>query len=402
MNEFNDALNTSESRGHHPDSPSSLQASAACAHFRNRGGTSPAAAAGTRQHAAIEARDVSQLHDDEEVQGVTRCIQLEDTVIEEMQMAGAEELHVDHETYLAVDPEEEVTDEEGRIWKGVTGGSPDTRFRVYFAGGRQLAVILDWKCGKLLVTPTAKNLQGMAYALATLQEWTHVEHVRVIFYHPHIEGDERRPEYEAIFTRADMPRMLTTIRAVVARKKLAAERGWIEVPPEPHFDLCQWCARIGECPAMYQLAVETRAKYERVAVPDVVHPAYLSEPAGMVSAYKLSKLLETWAKAARQRVLDAVLTEDLTLPGMRVVSKADRSITNLAAVRALAAEYGVSDDEFDSCLNLPITKVEDLIKTKAEPRQGSARVRAFGQRAEDTGVLVKGRPYSYLKETKGE
>jgi hypothetical protein len=396
-----EALAKAEDRGHHPDSPSSLQASAACAHFANRGGTSPAAIAGTRQHAAVESRDLSALVDEAEVDAVNRCIALEDDLIGRLGEAGADEVEVEHEIYLAVEPEEEVTDAEGRVWKGITGGSPDTRAVAHWHGAKaQLALILDWKCGKNLVTPTAKNLQGMAYALATLQEKPQVDEVMVVFYHPHIERDERLAEYTAVFTRADMPRMLTTIRAVVKRKHLAQERGWIEVPPEPHYDLCQWCARIGECPAMYQLAVETRAKYARVEVPAEVHPAYLTEPAGMSAVYRLSKLLETWAKAARKRVLDAVLTEDISLPDMRVVTKADRSVFDLAAVGRIAAEFGVTEEELQSCINLPITKLEEVIKAKAAPRQGAARVREFQGLAEAAGAVGKGTPYSYLAEVK--
>jgi putative NIF3 family GTP cyclohydrolase 1 type 2 len=395
-----EALAHAEDRGHHPDSPSSLQASAACAHFKNRGGTSPAAIAGTRQHAAVESRDLSALVDEAEVDAVTRCIALEDELIAQMGNAGAEDVLVEHEIYLAVDPDEVVTDAEGRVWRGITGGSPDTRATGRWPGGGQLALILDWKCGKNLVTPTAKNLQGMAYALATLQEQPNVQEVMVVFYHPHIERDQRLPEYTATFSRDDMARMLTTIRAVVKRKHLAQERGWIEVPPEPHYDLCQWCARIGECPAMYRLAVETRAKYARVEVPAEVHPAYLSEPAGMSAVYRLSKLVETWAKAARKRVLDAVLTEDVSLPDMRVVTKSDRSVLDMGAVARVAAEFGVTEEELQGCINLPITKLEEVIKTKAAPRQGAARVREFQSLAEAAGAVGKGSPYCYLTEVK--
>ena len=61
-------------RGHHPDSPSSLQSTAACAHFENLQRETAAAAAGTLQHHAAETRDLSKLDEQEQVDAVNRCI----------------------------------------------------------------------------------------------------------------------------------------------------------------------------------------------------------------------------------------------------------------------------------------------------------------------------------------
>ena len=53
-------------RGHAEFSPSSLKYVATCAGYKGREGTSAAAEKGTRIHEALEIRDPSALHDEDE------------------------------------------------------------------------------------------------------------------------------------------------------------------------------------------------------------------------------------------------------------------------------------------------------------------------------------------------
>ena len=236
-------------RGHHPDSPSSLQSTAACAHFENQQRESAAATAGTLQHHAAETRDLSQLTEQEQIDAVRRCIELEDTLIASLKRAGFS-VEVIREQYLAVCADEKSIAPDGQAWDGITGGYPDTLLLARRPEG-SLAAVLDWKFGQVLVTPTVSNLQGMAYALAVLQKYPDVAEAMVQFYHPHIEADAPQPEYTHTFTRADMPAMELTIRRVVARKRYAKLAGWHgDTPPVPSTDLCIYCAKLGTCPAV--------------------------------------------------------------------------------------------------------------------------------------------------------
>ena len=56
------------SRDHAEFSPSSLKYVAACSGYTGRSGTSAAAEKGTRIHEALEVRDPSALHDEEELE----------------------------------------------------------------------------------------------------------------------------------------------------------------------------------------------------------------------------------------------------------------------------------------------------------------------------------------------
>jgi hypothetical protein len=397
-------------RGHHPDSPSGLQSSDACPFFENRqGGDSSASEAGTLQHAASETRDLSILDDPEQVEAVTRTIDMEDKWLADLKKMGAITVEVVREKYMAVCPEHEVVVEDdvgaATVWKGITGGYPDTLIVATFEGGSQLLVILDWKFGKMLVTATALNLQGKSYGLAGLQEYEKANEVLVIFYHPYIERDEPLEQYTHAFSRADMPQMELDIRTVVARKHKAKRDGWNgEIRPKACTSLCVWCAHLesAECPEVLHLATQVHDKHQQLIVPTECRVSYLSDPKQAKLLFQMTGVLEAYAKAARRRITDMVITEGMEIEGVKIVTKSNREIVSLSAVRDVALEQGVTLEQFESCLNLPITTLEGVIKDNAPKGKGAASIREFQAALDDCGAMAKGKPYSYLTEDKSK
>jgi hypothetical protein len=378
-------------RGHHPDSPSSLQATAQCPHFANQDRESEASVAGTLQHLAAEKRDLSLLDDESHVAAVTRAIALEDATINALR--GSFVVEVIREQYLPV-----CADEKRGEWEGITGGYPDTLLLASSRESEQaLAVLLDWKFGKHLVTPTRLNLQGIAYALAVFQKYAKVAEVKVVFFHPHIEVSGQLPEYTHIFSREDVPDMELKIRFVLAQKE-AAKRG--EVPAHPSANLCVWCAKLATCEAVRRIATVTSAKYESLVVPEEVRPAYISLPEDMRKAHVLASTLEKFCKAVKARVRDAVITEGAEVPGLKPVTKADREIVSIAAVRDVALQHGVTVEQFESCLSITLGAVEEAVKKTAPRGKGAAAVREFASALDDVGAVKKGKPYTYLVEGK--
>ncbi len=390
-------------RGHHPDSPSGLQSSDACPHFKNRNTNSAASLAGTLQHKAAETRDLSILEEPEQIDAVKRCLAIEDATTEQLRQAGAISIRIFREQYIAVCRDEAVVDVEGRKWPGITGGYPDTPIVATFEGGAQLAVILDWKFGKVLVTPTKDNLQGKSYALAVFQLFPDVQEVKVMFYHPHVELDDHKPEYSHTFARADMERMELDIRLVLALKHKARREGWgSSVKPKPCANLCLYCQHLdtAECPAVVTLALQVHAKHERLELPAEVRPAYLTDPVSAKRMYQVSKTLEALAKAARKRITDMVLTEGFEIEGMRVTTKSDREISSIVAAREAALEAGITEDQFTECLSLTLGSLEKIVKSKAPRGKGAEAIRQLGDILESHGAIQKGKPYSFLVEAK--
>lgn len=72
-------------RGHAEFSPSALKYLSACPGFQGKDGTSEAAAKGTRIHEALEARDPSALHDDEEVEIYEKTVEMEETFLKQFE-----------------------------------------------------------------------------------------------------------------------------------------------------------------------------------------------------------------------------------------------------------------------------------------------------------------------------
>lgn len=68
-------------RGHAEFGPSGLKYVAACPGFHGKEGTSEAAEKGTRIHEALEIRDPSALHDEEEVEIYEQIVKMEDEFV---------------------------------------------------------------------------------------------------------------------------------------------------------------------------------------------------------------------------------------------------------------------------------------------------------------------------------
>lgn len=403
-------------RGHHPDSPSSLQASEACPLFENEQRDSQASKDGVLQHKAAETRDLSILDGNESwIGAVNRCIELEDqeiaalarphttwegdyeglpTVIREKYLHVGDDLVIDRSARPQL-----------RVWVGVTGGYPDTLL-VDIAG--YSATVIDFKFGKIPVTPTKDNLQGMAYALATLEAYPTLAHVKVVFFAPHQMWDEetQKSKYVHTFTRADMPAMENRIRTVIKRKheaKAALEasggRDWSAA--QPRHDLCVWCNLKGRCTKNLELVVQAGVKHEVATIPPQFTTIEISTPEQIAAAYKAVAHLEPILKAIKKRCTELALTQDNMLPdGWKIVRRQDREITSLEAVIEAAKRHGVKKKELEAIFTIPISKVETLIKSKAEKGLGAAAVRGFSETLEELGAVQLSPPVHFLQEVK--
>jgi hypothetical protein len=384
-----------QTRGHHPDSPSSLQSSEACPHFLNEQRESQASIDGTLQHKAAETRSLDLLDSIEQQHAVQKALTVEDNWIAQLtEMAGQKPVHL-REVYLPVG--DDLITAEDQVWLGVTGGYPDT---VLVVG--PLAVILDWKFGKIFVTATAKNLQGMAYARALFERYPGVDEVLVQFFHPYLE-EEPLPEYSHVFKREEMEQIELHIRYVVARKQAARAEGlYGAIPPVARTNLCLWCANKAECPALAKIFSEVSEKHEAITVPETVKSAELKTPADYAAVLRVASIAELWAKAVKRRATDAVLTEDMQVPGYELVRRQEREIHSVKVVRDEAIRSGLTLEEFDNCLSLPITKVETLIADKAKlaGEKAAPKVREFQDRLEESGAVTLSPGATFLKESR--
>lgn len=383
----------SQTRGHHPDSPSSLTSSEACPQFENEQRDSEASRIGTLQHLAAETRDLSILENEEQVAAVEKVLSYEGNIVQYFRDVLKVEPVISREKYLAVG-DEIVRDKDGREWKGVTGGFPDEVIYSLTAGE---AHVPDWKFGRIPVEKTATNVQGWSYALGVFQLLgPRIKTVVVHFYAPYqgFTPEEQDEFYVCAFTRDDIPRMELRIRTIIARKKDQRSKA------TPKVDNCLWCAKKGSCVPLHNVAIQVSPKYPEFTVPAIVDPAQLRLPSQWADAIRFADQFTLWAKALKQRAADMVASEGFDVPGFVLRKKVNRTIESIGLFRSAAKKNGVSDDEFEACSTVSITAVEDAVKAKAPKGKGAAAVRQLASDLQELGATGFSKPSYYLQEAK--
>ena len=397
-NETTQALNTA-TRGHHPDSPSSLQASEACPAFQNEQRESQASLDGTLQHKATETRDLSILEGNEEFESaVTKAIAYEDAVIAQFNLERIPHT-VLREVQLVVGSLEPAIDEQGGIHKGITSGFPDT-----VVLGETRAAIVDFKFGRVPVTPAKDNVQGITYALGLFEESSKLNEVEVHFFAPHQNwsAEDQRKKYVYKFLRSDVPALELRVRTIIARKHVASEQvarnDWSSA--RPAHNNCLWCSRKGSCHKVAALIIQANEKYHDLEVPAEIKEYRLSRPDQVAAAYRFANQLESICKAVKQRCTDAAITEDMKPDGFIVVKMAKREVKSVKSVLEIAERHGLPVDTALELLTVPITEMEKAIKATAAKGLGAAKVRAFAAELAENGATVLGKPFYFLRESK--
>ena len=381
-------------RGHHPDSPSSLQSSEACALFLNEQRETRAATSGTLCHKACEAEDPSLCDTEQESEAVRKCLDYAKRV-GETKSAEEGEIICIKEKYLG------VGDEKVGEYIGITGGFPDL---VYVA--KLFADVLDWKYGADPVVPTKDNLQGISYALGIFKDYATVQKVSVHFYAPNQGWSEaeHNAKYVYTFLRSECEELELRVRTVVARKKAAnkrlAEKGtWVDATPKT--SLCIWCARKGDCTKCHAVVLRGAEKYPDFVVPQELNPLALTKAEQVATAFRWASQVEMIAKAVKARCSTIALTESLDLgPTLKVAKRTEREIKSFNELVNGAQRAGATMEELTPLFSVPFTKVEDLIKKKAAKGKGAEAIRALQADWEQNGATQMGLTSYFLKEVK--
>ena len=369
-------------RGHHPDSPSSLQSSEACPCFENEQRESAASTKGTLQHKATETGDLSMLNGDEAMENaVQKCLAYRQKVVDYFKSQGIASPVSVAEVKLQVGDDV------------ITEGYPD---EVIFSLKLKEAHVLDWKFGAEPVTETADNVQGFCYVLGVFKAYPQLESVTMHFYAPYQGWNETQQEEKYIhtFAKADCPKMELRIRTIIARKHSEYAK------PIARVNLCLWCAKKGTCEANAKAIIRVSEKYPELLVPDVCAPHKLALPSQFAAAHKFASQVELWAKAVKMRCTDAALLDGIEIPGYRIVKRAERSIQSLKLVVDAAIKNGCTQEEVFGVMTIAITKVEELVKLKAPKGRGASAVRQLTSDLEEMGAVAPGRPIHFLQEIK--
>lgn len=395
----------SEERKHHPYGPSKLQALEACPCYENQSDVVHiAATTGTLQHAVAETGIDNEELSDSQVAAAAECMEFvkrqRQLLIDERNRHYPAAVPYDtgfpgiielEEIYLPIDdviievPNGAFTD----AYLGTTGGYVD-KLMIAHHGFR--AILVDYKFGKWRVENAENNLQGIAYALGAFKMFPRVETVDFYFKQPALDSISH-----ATFKRSDIDRLLLRVKTVVRRAVEAAKSKDFRYT-NPTVPGCLFCAAIGRCPKIAEFSLRVSEKFSPVELPaDVTPTGVISDPKLGSQRLKLAQVMETWAGAVRKLETDRVLRGDVQPPeGYEITSASKRKIIDSAKLKHVVLSY-LTDAEFESTIDIGLTKVEKLISAKSPRGQKEATVEAFQEATVQAGAIVQGQPYAFLK-----
>lgn len=366
-------------RPHHPYSPSSLQAREACPQYVPRSEATEASLAGTKQHEAFESRDLSQLTD-EQADAVERCLAIFDALVANYAAGFGQSPIIVQEEYLPVDLDEDVSS--GYLDVAVV--APD----------HSCADLIDLKFGRWPVEPAKNNVQGICYALGLFWKFPKLQTIRVTFLMPYLDdfsklGEEGNP-FQCEWSRSDMPAMLLRVRTIVARAKSPTSK------PCATTGTCVFCARVGECPVVGDIALKVAHKYDPLSVPEEINSAFLSDPNQNGVIMKITDLVKTWAEATRRRLTDKALAADAPPVGYHFKESSRRKIKDKKKLRDIAQRV-LTPEQFLECCDILFGPLEDFISAQAPRGSKKASVQAFGDTLLLEGAVEKGDKFVYLE-----
>lgn len=386
-----------EERPHHPYSPSSLQSLEACSCFKSRPSDHIRTIMGAIAHKSTETKqDDSRLSDDDAA-AVAECMDF----YERRKYLMEEERRV----YLAQfktppGPTIELTEAYLPIddchfddCEATTAGYID---RVIISWNRYYAELFDWKFGRWPIEKAENNLQGIAYALGLFRKYPELYQVKFWFKQPAIQSLQ-----EAVFTRPQIPELYLRVQTVVARAREARQRikqdDWSMA--NPMVPACNFCANLGLCPKVAEFACRVGSKFFPLQIPENITPTMVQSPEQTTLALRLSQVMSVWAKSFRSVVTDRVIRRAAVVPdGYELTSRAEREICDKAKYKSVALQY-LTEDEYNSALDVSFGAIEDKISEKAARGQKAATVESFKQKLLDSGAVKPGQPYTFLRAT---
>lgn len=381
-------------RPHHPYSPSKLQSLEACPCYEGKETDKPhvRTVAGTRAHGMTESGEDDERLSDEDATAAAECLDFVE--YHRRLMAATDKPDV----YWAVEELKEaylpVDDLVFSDCNATTAGYVD---HVLINYDGTYANLFDWKFGMWPVEDAENNLQGIAYCLGLFKLRPTLQTVHFFFKQPHLQSVS-----QATFTRDQIPELYLRIQVVVARAREAraaivgAEKSAFATA-KAYVPVCNFCSRIAECPVVAALVCKVGAKFHPAEIPSDITPTMLQDPNQTTLAMRLAQVVTVWAGAFKRLVSDRIIRGAAPmLPGYKVQTMRRRKIADMSKYKEVALRH-LTPEEFDSTLESSLGAVEEIVKEKAPRGNKTSAVEDFQTLLEESGAVVRGDPYSFLK-----
>jgi hypothetical protein len=353
-------------RGHAEFSPSSLKYVAQCAGYQGKSGNSAASEMGTRIHEALEVRDPSALHNEQEVDIYNQIVEME---AEFMTNFGT------------------ITEELNEIQVSVeligteTWGTCD---RLLIIGDGSEAVMADYKTGISIIDPPDKNFQAKAYTIGAFQKYQKLEKIVFVFYVP-----QHYQSLHHTFYRADLPSLvqeLSTIVTTAERVRPKWNKGTMDIDDCTPSQYCRFCAHEDGCPSLGGLSIAL-AKRINSTLPDI-DLTDLENTDRLAELYHISKIVENWAAAVKERTL-AALKNGESLEGLKLRSMGKtKSVTDNITLIEIAKECGVEMEDILKEANFPLGKMAKVVASLGHGKTKKEKEEKFLDACQDAGIVT--------------
>jgi len=354
------------SRGHAEFSPSSLKYVAGCAGYESTSGTNAAAEKGTRIHEALEVRDPSALHDEEELEIYEKIVKAEDEFNKSIfKDGGFEEMN---EIQVHVD-----------LGDTSTWGTCD-RFLV---NGNK-AIMADYKTGVSPIDSPRDNWQAKAYTLGAFQAFPEVEEIIFVFYIP-----VRDEVLHDSFTRDDIAGLTKQLKDVILEGEKIRPK-WATGSPEleelsPSVN-CRFCKYEDRCPACGAIAVQVVERLSMLPDEDVdINDP--DDPQVLEQLWVVAKIVSNWATKIKAKAVD-VAKKGGEFPTLRLKSMGStRTCSDNKKLIEIAEKYSLTPEEIIDTVRMPLGAIAKEVSKKAPDGEKGQAAHEFLQELEDEEII---------------
>jgi hypothetical protein len=346
-------------RVHHPYSPSSLQSLEACPCYRGTGDSShERTIAGTIGHGVVETRQDDNRLSDEDAVAAAECLDFYD----QRKIIAWEKWKAD--TMLSSEPvsskliehQEEYLPIDDCVFDDAVATTAGYVDRDFLTPDEEYCEMFDWKFGLWPVEDAENNLQGLAYGLGRFRKHPKLRLLRFWFKQPllgHISHVDITPDMIA--------KIYLRIQVVVARARKARADNDYKMA-RPHSPTCNFCANIGECPAVAGFALKVARKFHPLEFPASIEFSAILDPRNTKLALSLAATLKVWSEGFKRVLTNRILRGDAELPaGYKIQENSGkRQVLDQAALRKAALVF-ITEDQWNSTLEPTFGAIEDLI-----------------------------------------
>ena len=306
------------------------------------------AATGTYLHDCMEHNRTPD--DPEQAELIEFCFQVEGELVEDIFDEEASKLTIIREERMF------ATDEDGNV---IFSGKPD---KVYYSPLKDIALILDYKFGRLAVDPVEQNRQ--LPALAVLLRYKLGSCPSTIFagiIQPYVS--RRKPQLVKF-----LPEHLDAAERYL--RNIITDAEIPNAPLRPDEKACRYCRAKTACPAVKMALVN-------VTSGDLTASWEQWSPEKRREAYDLAKLAKKWAASVESKV-KADLRAEVEIPGL-VLAPGKKAFTVTDAAAAFQILNGLFPDDitaqaFTACCKVGITDLDKLVHSVRKAADAGAKV----------------------------